>query len=476
MENITSSELVKALALEYPTGVSFAPIAIRLLRQKTPFQDCQIDDLKAEMFQLGNELWFSREMILDDASHLELLESAKNWLIEYGCFSVEQLYDSFRECLSNISTLEDFSTLLRYQGFTIGAWEKGGIFCFQPSSSLNEHLSQFLDKLNQKIRNAEGMLALNEIEEAFPHISPERLEHIRKHVMQGVHAVEIGGVPCWCSADVIPLPEDFPDRLTSVIDTLVELGEKLSISKLEFALNLFCRTRFREEYALQDNDTFLRVCAKHYQGRNDVFTKTMKLRERPANLSVEGQRVRSPNTQFCNLGISVGTELVFKGNNRITCTVLDDTNQVKYNGKAWTISVLANHLLGASSANGFYHFCYEDETLWDRRIRLEKTGIEKEHPIRGIPESYHKERVYSAIIGLEGQLLSPVTWAAFRRDGTNPIVADWDRRFQNGESLEQLAREYGFAVSTLRVMISNFRLYHKVCILNGIIPESRANV
>ena len=159
----------------------------------------------------------------------------------------------------------------------------------------------------------------------------------------------------------------------------------MSAAKLEFALNLFYRIRLREEYALQDNDTFMRVCAKHYQGENDVFPNTKKSSARANDLSVPGKRVRSPNTRFSNLSVPVGAKLVFTKDSHITCTVLDDSNQVEYDGKAWSISALAIHLLGVSSANGFCHFSYEGETLWERRLRLERVEKQDEYQVAEMP-------------------------------------------------------------------------------------------
>lgn len=59
---MTTAELLAAFARECHNGVSFDPMTVRLLRQKIPFEDWQIEDLKAAMLRLGNGLWFSREM------------------------------------------------------------------------------------------------------------------------------------------------------------------------------------------------------------------------------------------------------------------------------------------------------------------------------------------------------------------------------------------------------------------------------
>jgi hypothetical protein len=65
---MTTAELLAVLARECPNGVSFEPMAVRLLRQKVPFEEGQIEDLQTAMFQIGNGTWFSLEMIVNDTS------------------------------------------------------------------------------------------------------------------------------------------------------------------------------------------------------------------------------------------------------------------------------------------------------------------------------------------------------------------------------------------------------------------------
>ena len=470
-------ELLAALARECPNGVSFDPMAVRLLRQKVPFEDWQIEDLKAAMFQLGNGLWFSREIILDDEPRLAFEGQAMEWVMEHDCFSVERLYNDFCNVLYHITTPEDCAAFLRHLGYTVAAWGKGGHFCYLPSiANLDDSLAAISETIAGWLEEADGTLTFNEIEQAMPHLTAEALESIRVQFLSEVHATEIGGVPCWCSTEAIPLPEDFSEKLTSAADTLVVLEERVSVANIEFALNLLYRIRFREEYALSDNDTFLRVCAKHYQGGNNVFPNTKKPRAKAHDWSVPGSRVRSPNTRFRSLCVPIGAELVFTKDSNITCNVLDDANQVEYGGKAWTISRLVMHLLGWSAANGFSYFSYEGEILWDRRLRLEREGKQDEYQAEEMPPPAEVQEAECKIIGLEGRPLSPSTWRSFRADGTNPHVAVWARRVENGEIADQIARESGYAVSTIKVMISNFRLYCKVCRLNGIVPELAADV
>lgn len=512
--------LMKALLRERPNGVSFDPMAVRLLRQKIPLDDWQIEELKAEMFQLGDGLWFSLDMISDAESRAALHEQAAEWLTEYGCFSVERLLESHCNGFRHISTPEHLAALLRHLGFSVADWGRYGSVCFKPASSLGGCLTVVAKTVADSIEEAGGTLTLIEIEDAVPCLTGEVLDGVRAQFLREIHEAEIGGIPCWCSSETIHLPEDFGEKLTTIVDTMVALGEKVSVAKLGFALNLFYGVRFREEYVLPDDKAFMRVCGKHYSGDHDVFPGMKKNRARSNALVELVRRFRSRNTRFDTLRVPIGTELVFAKDDRITCIVLDGANQVEFAGKPWAISALANHLLNASAENGFRHFCFEGETLWDRRSRLERgenqsvvspkekssstaDTHEPEEDDFGVEEQSGSSSTLSEgkepancwddvesecivtseaqdaereIVGLEGRPLKPATWRAFKSAGTDPRVAKWAQRVEQGETVKQIAREAGYATTTMRNMISNFNLYFKVCELNKIVPEGGADV
>lgn len=467
---MTSAEFMTALERECPNGVSFDPMAVRLLRQKVPFEDWQIEDLQAAMFQLENGLWFSDEMISDEETQLEFEKQAKEWLNEYGCFSVERLFKGFYGVFHHIATTGDCAIFLKHLGFKVEVWSKGGYLCSLTPSNIDHNLEAISETIAEWLEKSDGTLLFNEIEQAMPHLTADALRVIQLLFLPEVHEAEVGGVRCWRSTGSIMLPEDFSDKLTVIIDTMVALDENVTVSKLGFALNLFYQIHLREEYALLNDDTFIRICAQHYQGYNNVFSNNKITHVNAKTLSVLGRRVRSSNTRFRNLGVPVGAELVFIKDRHISCIVQDDLNQVEYDGNAWAISALANHLLGVSSGNGFRHFSYEGEILWDRRLRLKQEDNKYEYQETKIQEAE------GGIIGLDGRTITAATWRAFRRDGTNPHVAEWVRLIEQGERLEQIASVPRYAISTMKNMISNYRLYFKVCLRNGIAPEVCSNV
>lgn len=473
---MTIEELLISLAKERPNGVSFDVTAMRLLKQKIPLEDSQVDDLKAEMFQIEDGRWFSRVMIANDETRLAFEEQASAWLAKHGYFSVDRLFECFGCVFRHISTTEDCAAFLRHLGFLVVLWGKGGYFCSQPSPDLEESLMATSKTVAERLEEAGGTWALHEIEEALPHLTVEALENIREQFLPEVHAAEVGGIPCWRNVEAIPLPENFAEKLTTVVNTLVDLKEKVSVTNLEFALNLCYRKRFREEYDLLDNGSFMRVCAKHYQGGSDVFPNAKKSRTRANDLSVPDKYVRGPNTRFCNLGVSIGTKLIFAKDSNITCIVKDSFNQVEYAGKAWSISSLASHLLNVSPANGFYHFICDGERLWARRLRLAREGKLIEVQADETEPLTTELKTKTEIIGSDGHPISLATWKLFKRAGTNPRVVEWARRIESGESAEQIAHESGHSVSTVNAYIARLHCYFAVCENAVVMQKDGANV
>lgn len=77
---------------------------------------------------------------------------------------------------------------------------------------------------------------------------------------------------------------------------------------------------------------------------------------------------------------------------------------------------------------------------------------------------------------LGGAAVIAMTWRSFRSAGTNPRVAEWARRVENGESVENIAIESGLMVSTVKEYIINSHRYFVICEKNGIVPKGGTNV
>ena len=465
---------MKALEQARPHGISFAPMALRLLLKEVPLSEPQIQALKAKLCQFGNGLWFSRSMVFDDETYLAFRRQAETWLAKHGCFSVERLHEAH---LGNVRHMElpgDCAAFLQHLGFHVESHRPWGFLCFKAQSTLNEHLAAITAILARRIDKADGVLVVDDLDETMPHLTYKALNAVRAQFLPDIHESEVAGLPCWCSAGAIQLPDDFPAKVTTAVDTLEYIGEKVSLKNLEFALNLFYGFRFRQEHALPADAAFLQLCARHYQGDSDAFsTQAHKsAKKRPTSC----RRARSPNSRFDSLDIPVGSVLSFTRKPSITCTVLDAANQVKYDGKTWSISKLACHLLGVPAANGFWHFSFEGETLLKRRSRFEKQGRKSRKQMELFPEPVPEHNAIHGIIGLTGRVIAPATWRAFQKAASNPEVAEWARRVENGESIEAIASEKGLKASTVNEYIVNRRRHSAVCAKNGLKTEAGNHV
>ena len=81
---------------------------------------------------------------------------------------------------------------------------------------------------------------------------------------------------------------------------------------------------------------------------------------------------------FKYLGIPNGTELEFLYDESLKCTVMDDKNQVEYEGEQFSISALVIKLLiekqgwnEKTHANGWAYFMYNGQPLTDMRYEIE---------------------------------------------------------------------------------------------------------
>ena len=83
---------------------------------------------------------------------------------------------------------------------------------------------------------------------------------------------------------------------------------------------------------------------------------------------------RAENFKFTMADVPIGATLEWADDPSITCTVVDQNNQVEYKGEPDTISIsgLARKLKGSVSARGSLYWIYEGETLQERRERFER--------------------------------------------------------------------------------------------------------
>ena len=89
-------QLRQRLLAAYPDGLSFAPMALRLLRNNFPeLDDATVASLKEEMVE-DDQCWFFPEQIADAETLKEISQQAEAWLDAYSFFASGALYSRFK--------------------------------------------------------------------------------------------------------------------------------------------------------------------------------------------------------------------------------------------------------------------------------------------------------------------------------------------------------------------------------------------
>lgn len=107
----------------------------------------------------------------------------------------------------------------------------------------------------------------------------------------------------------------------------------------------------------------------------DVTPKKSAAENNPDKPAAKRKRSRG-RIDFSMVRIPVGTILTLRGDETITCRVVND-REVEFDGKTCTLSsaaakALQNKGRSAKAISGPVHWCYEGEALYNRRLRLEK--------------------------------------------------------------------------------------------------------
>lgn len=141
------------------------------------------------------------------------------------------------------------------------------------------------------------------------------------------------------------------------------------------------KRRVREFYAMSPEDAFsiLEAIAEingyRHRLKKWTATATEQADEALAQEIVEQQQERWAPFAFSLCNISIGEQIEFCNpgsvNDGVLCTVVTD-RRVEYDGKRWSLTGLANHLLGTTSImHGPRYYKYKGEWLNAIRERLD---------------------------------------------------------------------------------------------------------
>lgn len=106
----------------------------------------------------------------------------------------------------------------------------------------------------------------------------------------------------------------------------------------------------------------------------EISGDTEKVVKYDESENVSDSKTRREQFSFIKAGIEIGSYISFTENEDIKVKVYDEKH-IEYNGQKTSVSELARKLLNLTHpVQGTLYFKYENETLNDRRQRLEKEG------------------------------------------------------------------------------------------------------
>lgn len=129
------------------------------------------------------------------------------------------------------------------------------------------------------------------------------------------------------------------------------------------------RDRVREFFQISPERVYIvfKGFAKTHQCEESLVLSVPSSEEQKEE---ELNRSAKVNTNFRMLGVPVGSELRFIKDDTVKCFVNNDENKIMYQNREMTVSGLASELLDYK-VNGYRYFLYEEESLLDRRLRME---------------------------------------------------------------------------------------------------------
>jgi hypothetical protein len=288
-----------------------------------------------------------------------------------------------------------------------------------------------------------GKVAKSEVTQKVPYLNDVEIARIFAWHAPDVREAIVAGIPCW---QQMSLPDNFAEHLGETIASLEEMEFAVSSKNLNLALSLRYGRNFRKTHGLEDDVEFKKFLRVFSPGG---ATKQSEKQSDEKDTEVTEFGKNRSRSRFDDLGIPIGALLEFEDDTSIVAEIINESNLVEYRGERMTISKLATQLkeqVGkgkprGSSFNGFSHFLYEGETLWQRRMRMEAEAGQARQP----SQSAGAKRMPSQIIGLQGKPLPQKTWRNFLRMWHDPRRAEMAELNAKGVPIAEIARQFGLS-------------------------------
>lgn len=265
-------EIFRIIKEQYPNGVTFGETTMRLVSSRVGFSINQHeqDQIKQLLFRRSDDVYFVIESISSEEILREMDATARQWLDEYKCFEVGQLYELYRHSLNEsvITNLEDFENLFLF-------WHKNNVRCISHygericrinPARIWEIFKSVAEKLVAVIQKEFGGTAsFEDLQQRLPAFSRRLIELIARNDSEELVRVEINDIICYQTLDTLGLRDDFTDILHHVLAQFDNLGLVPSEDNLNTALSLVMGVNFCKEYSIADSRTYRSLLTHYYK-------------------------------------------------------------------------------------------------------------------------------------------------------------------------------------------------------------------
>jgi hypothetical protein len=264
--------IVSVLIQDYPYGFNFDTTSVRLLAEKSSvYIDTSIQNtLKSLMFCRNDEVYLLLDVVADSETRKEIIGFAGDWLNNYGCFEISELYARFSDNLNEkaIRNLNDFEVFFKfinrrevrcvaYYGTRIARVHNKRI-CDLSLGVAKKVISIAQDEYG-------GTVNEDDLRDRFPAFSTDLLSDIIKEHAEELVKTEINGIVCYQTLDALGLSDEFSDTLAAVLEQIDEVGLIPNEEVLHTALSIRLGVNFKAEYNIPDDKTYRRLIAAYYK-------------------------------------------------------------------------------------------------------------------------------------------------------------------------------------------------------------------
>lgn len=265
--------IISVLTQDYPYGFNFDTTSVRLLAEKSGMGiDANIQNvLKRLMFCRNDDIYFLLDVVADFETRKEIISVAGDWLYDYGCFEISELYALFVDNVNERAIRDPYDFEAFYEFINsreVRCVAYYGTRIARVHNKSIRDLSLGVAKKVISIAHDEygGTVNEDDLRDRFPAFSADLLGSIIKEHAEELVKTEINGIVCYQTSDALGLSDEFSGTLSEVLEQIDEAGLVPSEEVLHTALSIRLGVNFKAEYNIPDDKTYRRLIAAYYKG------------------------------------------------------------------------------------------------------------------------------------------------------------------------------------------------------------------